>query len=164
MYALKGVNPTPASVGTIELGDVRSVGSPQAVKGMLGPLRSIMWTDHSNLTRLQTSEEIQPKHLRWLRLSPGALEREIKRIETRRVPERRKEATWPDLASRNALLELKVKMLQANLREYQAKEAEQRNRLNEEPWALKFGLKGSRTEAGGGQKVEFLPPPCRRSA
>ena len=62
-----------------------------------------------------------------------------------------------DLASRNALLELKVKMLQASLREYQAKEAEREAQLNEEPWALKFGLKGSRTDAGGGQKVEFLP-------
>ena len=38
----------------------------RAVKGMIGPLRCVMWTDHSNLTRLQTSEEIQPKHLRWL--------------------------------------------------------------------------------------------------
>ena len=62
----KGLLPA-ASVGAFELRELRStIEVRRAVKGMLGPLRSIMWTDHSNLTRLQTSEEIQPKHLRRL--------------------------------------------------------------------------------------------------
>ena len=62
----KGLLPA-ASVGAFELRELRStIEVRRAVKGMLGPLRSIMWTDHSNLRRLQTSEEIQPKHLRRL--------------------------------------------------------------------------------------------------
>ena len=34
----------------------------------LGKMRSICWTDHANVTRLQTQEptEIEVKHLRWV--------------------------------------------------------------------------------------------------
>lgn len=38
----------------------------RAVKKILGPIKSTCWTDHSNWTRQQTAENVEPKHLRWL--------------------------------------------------------------------------------------------------
>ncbi|CAE7222588.1 pol [Symbiodinium necroappetens] len=62
----KGLTPPQQAWAPLSLETYAQLEVRRAVKGMLGPLRCIMWTDHSNLTRLQTSEEIQPKHLRWL--------------------------------------------------------------------------------------------------
>ena len=62
----KGLTPPQQAWAPLSLETYAQLEVRRAVKGMIGPLRCIMWTDHSNLTRLQTSEEIQPKHLRWL--------------------------------------------------------------------------------------------------
>jgi len=62
----KGLTPPQQAWAPLSLETLAQLEVRRAVKGMLGPLRCIMWTDHSNLTRLQSSEEIQPKHLRWL--------------------------------------------------------------------------------------------------
>ena len=32
----------------------------------MGEMRSIQWTDHANAKRMQTAEEIDLKHLRWI--------------------------------------------------------------------------------------------------
>ena len=40
----------------------------RAQKKVLGPMRTICWTDHANLTKQQTMDhqDIEVKHLRWL--------------------------------------------------------------------------------------------------
>ena len=35
-------------------------------RGALGPNPCLCWTDHSNVVRLQTAMDLDPRHLRWI--------------------------------------------------------------------------------------------------
>lgn len=62
----KGLTPAQQAWAPLSLEGYAQLEVRRAVKKILGPIRSICWTDHSNWTRQQTAENVEPKHLRWL--------------------------------------------------------------------------------------------------
>ena len=62
----RGLTPAQQAWTPLSLEGYAQLDTRRAIKGMIGPVRSILWTGHTNLIRLQGSEEIEPKHLRWL--------------------------------------------------------------------------------------------------
>ena len=62
----KGLTPAQQAWAPLSLEGYAQLEVRRAVKKILGPIKSICWTDHSNWTRQQTAENVEPKHLRWL--------------------------------------------------------------------------------------------------
>eukprot|EP00435_Cladocopium_sp_Y103_P052926 s165_g16.t2 len=62
----KGLTPAQQAWAPLSLEGYAQLEVRRAVKKLLGPIRSICWTDHANWTRQQTAEQVEPKHLRWL--------------------------------------------------------------------------------------------------
>ena len=62
----KGLTPAQQAWAPVSLDGYAQLEVRRAIKKMLGPMRSICWTDHANWTRQQTAESVEPKHLRWL--------------------------------------------------------------------------------------------------
>ena len=64
----KGFTPAQQARAALTLEAFAQLGGKRAQKKNLGPMRSINWTYHANLTKQQQMEpqEIETKHLRWV--------------------------------------------------------------------------------------------------
>ena len=64
----KGFTPAQQAWPALTLEAFAQLGGKRAQKKILGPMRTLHWTDHANFTKQQHVElaEIEPKHLRWL--------------------------------------------------------------------------------------------------
>ena len=66
LTAGKGLTPAQQAWPPITLEAFAQVEMKRAQRRTLGEMRSIQWTDHANVKRMQTAEEIDLKHLRWI--------------------------------------------------------------------------------------------------
>ena len=66
LTAGRGLTPSQQSWDprTLELN--AQLGIKRAAVALLGQIRAILWTDHANVKRLQASDVIDVKHLRWV--------------------------------------------------------------------------------------------------
>ena len=64
----RGFTPAQQAWPALTLEAYAQLMGKRAQKRVLGPMRSICWTDHANLTKQQTMDpqDIEVKHLRWL--------------------------------------------------------------------------------------------------
>ena len=64
----KGFTPAQQAWAAITLETFAQLGGKRAQRKILGPMRSLNWTDHANLTKQQQIElvDIDLKHLRWV--------------------------------------------------------------------------------------------------
>ena len=61
-----GLTPAQQAWPPLTLEAYAQLETKRAQRACLGPMRSICWTDHANLTKQQSSEHIDVKHLRWV--------------------------------------------------------------------------------------------------
>ena len=66
MTAGKGLTPAQQAWDPRTLETYAQLGIKRAAVAILGQLRAILWTDHANVKRLQSSDDIDVKHLRWI--------------------------------------------------------------------------------------------------
>ena len=62
----QGLTPTQQALDPRTLELYAQLGIKRAAVALLGQIRAVLWTDHANVKRLQTSEDIDVKHLRWV--------------------------------------------------------------------------------------------------
>ena len=68
LMAGKGLTPAQQAWPALTLEAYAQLMGKRVQKKVLGPMRTINWTDHANLTKQQTCDpaEIEVKHLRWV--------------------------------------------------------------------------------------------------
>ena len=66
MTAGKGLTPAQQAWDPRTLELYAQLGIKRAAVTCLGQIRAILWTDHANVKRLQTADDIDVKHLRWV--------------------------------------------------------------------------------------------------
>ena len=107
----KGFTPAQQAWPAITLEGFAQLGGKRAQRKVLGPMRSLCWTDHANMTKQQTIElaEIDIKLLRWTSeiTSDGS---EIRSLAGRSA--RLGDGTSRNPADRDALMEQRTKDVQ----------------------------------------------------
>ena len=68
MMVGKGFTAAQQAWAPVSLEGYAQLGGKRAQRKLLGPMRSICWTDHANWTKQEKTElvDIEPKHLRWV--------------------------------------------------------------------------------------------------
>ena len=66
MTAGKGLTPAQQAWPPLTLEAYAQLDVKRHQRRIIGEMRSINWTDHANVKRLVTAEEIDAKHLRWV--------------------------------------------------------------------------------------------------
>ena len=79
LTAGKGFTPTQQAWPPLVAEAYAQLETKRAQRRLLGPMRSICWTDHANVTRAQSSDGIEVKLLRWIseNLADGSVIRSL---------------------------------------------------------------------------------------